>query len=244
GKVFATVVDSEALISVWDQSTSDRRGWSAESKRQVMPSDLGEVVASEHAALVLVDLHNDFCDPRGALGKRGEDLAPIRASLGPIAGLLEAARSAKLLIIHVRTESTPLARATAELDQPECVAGTWGAAFVEEATPRPGEPEVVKYRVSPIPDSRLELLLRSNRIRSVIVAGTPTYGSVESTVRDLNNKDFFAVIPADCVAAPAGKKHLHEAALETIGVGFGIVTTSTEIKRSWGSREQPCTLRS
>ena len=144
----------------------------------------------------------------------------------------------------MRDEELPRRRVSHLRERVRELFGFPGAAFVEEATPRPGEPEVVKYRVSPMPDSRLELLLRSNRIRSVIVAGTPTYGSVESTVRDVSNKDFFAVVPADCVAAPAEKKHLHEAALETMGVGFGIVTTSTEIKRAWGSRGQPRALRS
>lgn len=233
GKVFATIVESQAVISVWENGTAGRRGWMTETKRAAMPSTIAEMVGPLHAALVLVDLQNDYCDPRGALGQQGEDLTPVQTSLRSISGLLEAARSAGLLVIHVRTDGTPLAAAANGSSLPTSAVGTWGAAFVEAAKPRAGEPEVVKYRVSPIPDSRLELLLRANRMRSVIIAGTATYGSVESTVRDLSNKDFQVVVPADCVAAPAEKMRLHEAALETIGLGFGTLTTSGDIRRAW-----------
>ena len=235
GKVFANVVESDELISVWNNSKPGRREWMTDAKRMAMPTKLGDILDPGHAALVLVDLQNDFCDPRCVLGKRGEDLAPIQGALRATADLLASARAAGLLIIHVRTAATPLAAPSA-VETEACVAGSWGAAFVDGATPRPDEPEVVKYRVSPIPDSRLELLLRSNRIRSVIVAGTPTYGSVESTVRDLSNRDFRVVVPTDCVAAPAGKKRLHDAALETMALGFGTLTTSAEVKQAWPQR--------
>ena len=236
-KVFGTVVDSETIERTWRGAASNQRHWRAEAKSAKALSGLEEKVAPEHTALVLVDLQNDLCEPDGALGRRGKDLAPVQRTRPAIARLADMARSAGAMVIHVRTEQAPLAQSDAILAnvgaEPPCLAGSRGAGFVEGMAPTGDEPVVVKHRTSPFPDSRLELLLRSNGIRTVIVAGAGTESGVESTVRDAHNKDFYVVVPVDCVATDAGAKALHEASLEIIARHFGEVAPSARIVQAW-----------
>jgi Isochorismatase family len=53
------------------------------------------------------------------------------------------------------------------LDDPRCcVTGTWGAEFLGDVVPVDGELVIVKHRYSAFVDTRLELILRANRIRT------------------------------------------------------------------------------
>ena len=64
------------------------------------------------------------------------------------------------------------------------VPGTPGHAFVPDLAPLAGRAGRGKYRSSAFWGTNLELLLRSNGIRTVVVGGCTTEGCVESTARD------------------------------------------------------------
>ena len=51
-----------------------------------------------------------------------------------------------------------------------------------------------KYRSSAFWGTNLDLLLRSNGIKSVVVTGCTTEGCVESTARDAMFTDYYVVI--------------------------------------------------
>ena len=55
---------------------------------------------SARAALLVVDMQNDFCDGGGALAKRGGDVGPTQAMLPKLLRLIGLARAAKLPIIY------------------------------------------------------------------------------------------------------------------------------------------------
>jgi nicotinamidase-related amidase len=54
---------------------------------------LSDKVSPARAAVVTVDVQNDFCDPQGFLGKLGAPMAQIQAMLPRLAAFLEAARA-------------------------------------------------------------------------------------------------------------------------------------------------------
>ena len=56
----------------------------------------------ERAALLVIDMQNDFGSPAGMFARAGIDIAPIRAVIEPIARVLEAARRAKLPIVYLK----------------------------------------------------------------------------------------------------------------------------------------------
>jgi len=241
GETFGTVVASGDILATWagaDPAAS--RGWRPAVKQGRVLAELGARIDRTHTALVLVDLQRDFCDPDGAIGARGEDLSFAQSILPAVSRLLASARSAGLMVVHVKAEYGPESASDVSLQAGFgvgatqcCLPGSRGADFVDEARPADGELVVVKHRFSPFPDSRLELLLRANCIRTVVVAGVATHCCVEATVRDACHKDFYVVVAEDCCATRGGMRHLHEASLETMGLYFATVVPSDEILDAW-----------
>ena len=68
-------------------------------------------------------------------------------------------------------------------------------------SPLPEELVVRKYRSSGFWGTNLDMLLRSNGIKTVVFGGCTTEGCVESTARDAMFNDYYVVIAADCVAS-------------------------------------------
>jgi nicotinamidase-related amidase len=87
------------------------------------------------------------------------------------------------------------------------VEGTWGAEFVPELTPAPDDLVVSKFRSSAFHETNLDLVLRSNGIKTVLVCGCTTEGCVESTVRDAGFHDYLAVVISDCVGSDVPELH-------------------------------------
>jgi nicotinamidase-related amidase len=241
GETFGTVVPSGDILAAWaGTDPAAPRGWRPEVKQGHLLAELGARVDPKHTALILVDLQNDFCDPKGAMGARGEDLSVAQAILPTVSRLLGGARKAGLMVVHVKAEYGLDSASDVSLHSGNgvgatecCRPGSWGAEFVDEARPLDGEQVVVKHRFSPFPDTRLELLLRANCIRTVVVMGVATHCCVEATVRDACHKDFYVVVAKDCCATRGRMRHLHEASLETMGLYFAAVVLSDEILDAW-----------
>jgi nicotinamidase-related amidase len=103
--------------------------------------------------------------------------------------------------------------------------------------PVAGELVVPKWRSSGFWGTSLDLLLRSNAIRSVIVTGCTTEGCVESTARDAMFNDYYVVIAEDCVASDDLAQH--EASLLLMRHRFD-VASGPEIARAWAdTRKAP-----
>ena len=111
------------------------------------------------------------------------------------------------------------------------VEGTWGAEFVKELEPKQGDFLVTKFRSSAFHNTDLDLLLRSNGIKTVLVAGCTTEGCVESTVRDLCFYDYFGVVLSDCVGSDVTE--LHEASMLVMGAYRADIATSNEVLLAW-----------
>ena len=240
-EVFGMVISSDDIYAEWaDAKPGAALSWRSAAKRGRVLTELNTRVEPTHTALVLVDLQNDFCDPEGAMGARGEDLSAAQAILPVVESLVTGARKAGVTVIHVKAEYGPDSASDVSLYSGFdvgatecCLPGSWGADFVDEARPLEGESIVVKRRFSPFPDTRLELLLRSNSVRTVVVIGVATHCCVEATVRDACHKDFYVVVPKDCCAARGRMLHLHKASLETMGLYFATVVSSDELLETW-----------
>src|SRR5690606_11098865 len=83
-----------------------------------------------------------------------------------------------------------------------------------------------RHRALTAGSSSLERVLRSMGIYSVLIAGTKTNVSYESTARDAMMMDFKVTMLSDCCAALSDEEH--RSALENIIQQFGNVMTSNE----------------
>ena len=223
------------------ESTSDGLG-----DRRVRYA-LNDQLGADHTALVLVDVQNDFVHPEGWVARQQMpgylDSTTIPEAVDATAELLAAAREANVLRIFVRMLGDLRYLSAAMLAQyrrlqgpgrPACtLEGTWGADFHESVAPDGSEREftVDKYRYSAFAGTRLDLLLRSHQIETLVVCGVATSGCVESTVRDALFHDYYVVTAADCCADYDPARH--EASLRKLEISFGYVVAWEEIARCW-----------
>jgi ureidoacrylate peracid hydrolase len=199
---------------------------------------LEEKVDPAHAALVVVDVQNDFCDDDGAFARMGRDVEPIRAMVPRLATLIDTARAAGVPVIfcqYVTNESTESdvvleqrSRGRASLSY--CREGTPGADFYVVG-PKPGEQVVPKHRYSPFVGTNFDLILRSTGRRTLVMTGIATNGCVEATARDGFMHDYYVVLVDDCCSCYSPE--LHQATLTNCRDAWGVVTTSAELGDIW-----------
>jgi ureidoacrylate peracid hydrolase len=203
-----------------------------------------------HSALLMVDLQNDFVHPDGwvaqqqvpgFIGDTGIDAVLERSQ-----ALLDAARAANVMTVFIRMLGDDKYLSPALYAQyrrnhgherPTCVQeGTWGADFYGDLRPdgRPGEFLLDKHRYSAFIATRLDQLLRSNGVQTIVVCGVATTGCVESTIRDGFMHDYYVVIARDACGDYEPVRHAN--ALSKLDLSFGTVVPVAEIVQSWASR--------
>ncbi|GAC1303081.1 MAG: cysteine hydrolase [Steroidobacteraceae bacterium] len=187
-------------------------------------TELAELVDTAHTALIVVDMQHDFIEPDGAFGKLGIDLSMYAESRPRLGALLGAARRSGSLVVHLQNTALPQRmgdspayirfnlrmHAAARRDGPPLLytlAGTPGHEFAAEFAPRAGEVVVRKYRSSGFWGTHLDMVLRSNGIKTVVFGGCTTEGCVESSARDAMFNDYYVVIAEDCVASDDRAQH-------------------------------------
>ena len=218
--------------------------------KQVL-TETDELVAPSHTALLIVDMQNDCCAPGGAFALQGADTSLYGEMVPKLASLLSAAREADVLVIFIQATTLPgaLGQSPAQLlfehrmkesysdaddDAFEfCVPGTWGHAIVDDLSPQPGELVIEKHRSSAFIGTNLDLVLRSNGIKTIVVSGCTTEGCVDSTIRDGGFLDYYPVAVRDCIASD--NRALHDAAMLILEAYRAIVVPSSDVMSSWGN---------
>lgn len=201
---------------------------------------LAEKLDPKHAALLIIDMQNDFCDDEGASARNGQDLTHVQAIVPTLHRLAGAARQAGASVIFVRVSHDETTDSEVRLEHrnpdrvPTCIEGTWDAEWYADLRPAEGDIVVTKHRFSAFINTPLDLILRSRGIRTIIPTGTVTNVCVESTARDGHMLDYYVVFPAD----GAGPTDLdaHEATPKNIRQHFGDVVSSDEIIAVWDAR--------
>ena len=162
------------------------------------------------AALVLVDLQNDFLHPRGAYSRGGaaaSAIAALPARLKPVADAFRH-RGGFVLSTHFTLvpgrDGVPLIGAHLKKLRPflgkgDFVPGGWGHALVDELQSADFSIEKVAY--SAFYMSRMEFVLQRAGIETLVFAGIVTNGGVASTVRDAHVRDYKVIVLQDGCAA-------------------------------------------
>lgn len=147
------------------------------------------------------------------VNRLGENAVPVIHS---IVSAIEAARSAGLPVIYVVVafrkgvpEISPDNRAFSAIKQnPVLLAGLMEPIAIAAAVaPNPGEVVVTKRRYSAFTGSDLEVVLRGQQIRHLVLTGISTSGVVLSTLREAADKDFRLTVLSDCCADMDAEVH-------------------------------------
>lgn len=201
--------------------------------------DFNEKIDPGHTALLVVDVQNDFCHPEGALGAQGMNLAMIDEMIVSLNELIASARKFEVPIIFIQTvhqtstdSDTWIERLKNADHKNLCRKNTWGADFYK-LEPDPDDIVIKKHRYSGFINTRLDSVLRTLKIRTLIMTGVSTNVCVESTARDGFMMDYAIVFLSDCTAAYS--KESHEMTLSNMDQYFGGVYDSARVMTSWHS---------
>ncbi len=150
---------------------------------------------AKEAALIVVDMQNDFAHPQGALF-----VPEAPQSVPAIQLLLRRAREAGARVVYTQDWHRE--------DDPEfqiwprhAVAGTWGAEILEELKPEPGDLVVQKVRYDAFYGTPLDHYLHLWGVRHVVVTGTVANICVLHTAGSAALRWYQVVLPEDATSA-------------------------------------------
>jgi ureidoacrylate peracid hydrolase len=213
------------------------------------------VVDPRRAAVVVVDMQNDFGAPGGMFDRAGIDISGIAAAAEMTRTVLGAAREAGIPVVYLKMEHAPDLSDVGPGDGPHwikhmpmgvgdhvvapdgsdsriLVRDTWNTEILDLLAPEPGDAIVSKHRYSGFFETELDDVLRRLGAKVLLVTGCTTSICVESTVRDAMFRDYSCVVLEDCTAEPIGAglpRTNHEASLLTIETLFGWVSNARAV---------------
>ena len=191
---------------------------------------------TQKTALLLLDLQNEMVDAKGKVG--GGGLAKVVAERGVLENArhaLDAARSAKMDIVHVRLGFRPdyadalsvAPRVTNMKEHGAAIAGTWGTEFPELLAPRADELVVTKQCVNPFFNTGLMNWLLHRGVQKLVFGGVVTNLVVEMTARAADDAGFALTVLEDCCAAP--NPAWHAFSVDNILPLFATVSSSKSV---------------
>jgi ureidoacrylate peracid hydrolase len=207
---------------------------------------LNEKVRAGQAALVVVDMQNDFCADGGMMSREGLDLSEVKKTAERLPEFIQAARDVGMLVIFVRNiyssngnaylsdswlEQASRKRQGSYTRREVCASESWEGDFYGAIRPAAGDPVITKHRYSAFHNTDLDTVLRANGIRSIILTGVATNVCVETTAREGFVRDYYIVMVKDGCATYSVADH--EATLRNIDRFFGEVTSISEIMDIW-----------
>jgi ureidoacrylate peracid hydrolase len=204
--------------------------------------NLSDVLDPASTAIIVVDMQNDYCAPGGSVAQRGHDISMIAGMIPRLQHFLSEARKLGPKIIFIQcihepeTDSEVWLFRHGGVPQPHVRRGTWGADFCVVG-PEAGEPVVIKHRYSGFVGTRLESVLHTLGIKTLVMTGVGTNVCVESTARDGYMRDYNIVFVADCTATST--QEYHDATLANIRGFFGQVANYEVILADWRARRAP-----
>jgi biuret amidohydrolase len=192
----------------------------------------------QHAALLIIDMQRDFCDARGYMGSRGDDVLAAQALIPRIVAVREAARATGMKVLYTREGHRPdlgdlpsckrakTRRAGAEIGSSGSlgrllVRGEPGWEIIAELSPTKNEAVVDKPGTGAFYATDLQHLLVTQGIAHLVLVGVTTGVCVSSTAREAADRGFNVLVLSDCCAEPDAR--MHALALELLMVESGYI---------------------
>lgn len=201
------------------------------------------------AALLVVDMQNDFCHPDGWLAHIGVNITPLQRVIAPLQTLLPALRTVDIPILWLNWGNRPdlfnISASQRHVYNPTgkgiglgdplpargdavLTASSWAAAVVDELEQLPQDIRVDKYRMSGFWDTPLDSILRNLGRTTLFFAGVNADQCVMTTLQDASFLGYDCVLLEDCTATTSPKFCL-QATLYNINQCFGFIAHSSAL---------------
>ena len=174
-------------------------------------------------ALILVDMQNDYF-PNGSWTLENIDAAADKA-----AQILQHARTAGDLVVHVRHENP-------NPNAPFFVPGTSGAEINDLVSPNEGETVITKNSANSFKQTDLKSILDGNAITDVTVCGAMSHMCIDATTRAASDFGYTVTLIHDAcatrdvafndVVVPASQTHA--AFMAALGSAYAQLTSADE----------------
>ena len=194
-------------------------------------------MAMTNTLLLVADFINDIVHPDGAFGKYNAQRVIDDNTLENTNKVIAFARDSKHLIAHVRVgfdseytncpKNSPMFSKSPEKDILKI--GTWGLEFHESIDVKPHDRIITKHRVSALYGTNLEPLMRANNIQNILMCGVSTTYVVESTARELHDRDYNVTVVSD--ACNAASKQQHDSSINALARFCDIKTTDELVQK-------------
>lgn len=208
------------------------------------------------AAVLVVDMQNDFGSKGGMFDRAGIDISGIQRAVGPTASAIAAARKLRLPIIYLKmgyhSDLSDLGTSDApnrirhlqifgvgeNMTAPDggesriLIRETWGTDIVNDLKPEAGDVVLYKTRFSGFYETELDAVLKAAGIKHLIVTGCTTSVCVESTIRDAFFRDYHCILLTDCTSEPIAwnaSRSNHDASITLVQMLFGWTSTSDHL---------------
>ena len=145
------------------------------------------------AALLIIDVQNDFANPSGKLYAKGAEKV-----IPPIKKLASAARRSGATVIYTQDwhiKGDP----EFEIWGEHALAGTWGAEIVDELKPEEADVIVRKPSYDAFYSTSLDHVLRSRKITTLILTGLLGNICVHCTAIGAAMRGYKLIIPVDAI---------------------------------------------
>lgn len=201
------------------------------------------------AAILVIDMQNDFCHPDGWLAHIGVDVSPARTPIGPLQGVLPVLRSAQVPILWVNWGNRPdllnigaglrhvyngtgegvgLGDPLPKNGAPVLIKDSWAAAVVDELEQHPDDIRVDKYRMSGFWDTPLDSILKNLGRTTLFFTGVNADQCVMATLQDANFLGYDCILLSDCTATTS-PDYCWLATLYNVKQCFGFVTDANAL---------------
>jgi ureidoacrylate peracid hydrolase len=199
--------------------------------------------------LIIVDLQNDFCAPRGWLASIGVDVSVLAEAVALSDTLAAAARAAGVPVIWLnwgnRPDQANLPPGVAHVYDPDGTGAgigsvlpasgaavltkdSWGAALTAPLRAEDGDILVDKYRMSGFWDTELDSVLRNLRADTLLFAGVNSDQCVYATLIDAACLGYDVLLLTDA-SATTSPPYCHEATIYNTRQCFGFTTTTPQL---------------
>ncbi|TGQ49679.1 isochorismatase family protein [Mesorhizobium sp. M1C.F.Ca.ET.193.01.1.1] len=206
-----------------------------------------------NAAVLVVDMQNDFGSKGGMFDRAGIDISGIQRAVGPTARVIAAARDLRMPVVYLKmgyssdlsdlgTSDAPnrirhlqifrVGDSMTAPDGSECrilIRDTWGTDIVSDLKPEAEDVVLYKTRFSGFYDTELDTVLKNADIKYLVVTGCTTSVCVESTIRDAFFRDYHCILLTDCTSEPIASdasRSNHDASITLVQILFGWTSTA------------------
>jgi nicotinamidase-related amidase len=150
---------------------------------------------SQETALIIIDMQNDFCDPKGALY-----VPSSRDTIEPIKSLLNKAREKSVRVFYTQDTHTE-DDMEFKIWPVHVIEGSWGWEIIPDLKPQKGDIVIRKIRYDGFYGTHLDHYLKLYNIKNLVIVGTVANICVLHTAGSAALRWFNVIVPIDCISA-------------------------------------------